>query len=345
MFTGFASDNTAGVHPRILDAVVRANTGYCKPYGADEYSAQMRDVFASIFGSDAEFFLALSGTGANVLCLRAMLRPWQGVICANVAHINTDESGAPEWVCGSKLLSLPSTDGKITPDAIDVYLPDLHDCHHSTPRVLSITQSTEKGSVYTRDEICALTEKAHKHGLLVHMDGTRLANAVASLESTGESIRSITCDAGVDAMSFGGTKNGLMLAEAVVLFNKNLAEDFLTMRKQSLQLVSKMRFIAAQFIEALQGGSHCLWLENARHANKMACKMAEALQAVPYMQVRKPQANAVFVCMPPEYIARLQQQFYFYEVDPSIHEARLMCSFATTDAEIEAFVAAALALA
>lgn len=345
MFVGFASDNTAGAHPRILDAVVRANSGYCKPYGADEYSDQMRDVFHGIFGDDTEVFLALSGTGANVLCLRAMLRPWQGVICADVAHINTDESGAPEWVCGSKVLPVPSIDGKMTPDSIDAYLPDIDNCHHSTPHVLSITQSTEKGSVYTRDEICALTEKAHKHGLFVHMDGTRLANAVASLESKGESIRSLTRDAGIDALSFGGTKNGLMLAEAVVLFNTSFADDFLTMRKQSLQLASKMRFLAAQFIEALDGGTHCLWLENARQANLMARKLADSLRSIPYMQVREPQANAVFVSMPPHYIAQLQQQFYFYETTPAIHETRLMCSFATTDAEIEAFAAAAQALA
>ena len=349
MFLGFASDNTAGAHPRILDAVFRANQGYCRPYGFDEYSIRAEAMFRELFDADVEAFFALSGTGCNVLCLRPMLRPWQGVICSDVAHIQTDESGAPEWVAGSKLLTVPSHNGKIVPQALDIYVPDLEDCHHSTPHVLSITQSTEKGAVYSREEILALTSKAHELGLLVHMDGTRLANAVAALEGGGRdalaTLRAITRDAGVDVLSFGGSKNGLMLAEAVVFFRPELAADFRTMRKQSLQLVSKMRFVAAQFIEALEGGNDALWFQNARHANAMAQRLADGLSALPHIRVRKPEANAVFACMSPEHIARLQQDFYFYEVDQSIHEVRLMCNFGTTDQEINDFVNAARALA
>lgn len=349
MFTGFASDNAAGVHPRILEAVARANDGYCKPYGFDGYSDAAASLFRSLLGENADVFFALSGTGANVLCLRAALRPWQGVICSSVAHIDTDESGAPEWGTGSKLLVVPAENGKITPAAVDVYLPDREDCHHTTPRVLSITQTTEKGSVYSLDEVRALADKAHRHGLLVHMDGTRLANAVAALEtdSRGASatLRALTRDAGIDMLSFGGAKNGLMLAEAVVFFRPDLAEDFRTLRKQSLQLVSKMRFVAAQFLEALKDGDESLWFGNARHANAMARRLAEELAGVPYMTVRQPEANAVFVRMDPDRMARLQKDFYFYEVDAELHEARLMCSFATTEEEIAAFAEAAKALA
>lgn len=346
MFVGFASDNAAGAHPRVLEAVARANQGYCKPYGADEYSAQAKAEFRKLFGPDIDVYFALSGTGANVLCLRSLLKPWQAVICADVAHINTDESGAPEWGVGAKLLPVPTVNGKIAPDALDAYLPDLADFHHSTPHVLSITQSTEKGSVYSPDEIRALAAKAHEHGLLVHMDGTRLANAVAALEPHGVDLRSVTRDAGVDVLSFGGSKNGLMFAEAVVFFRPELADDFRTMRKQSLQLLSKMRYVAAQFIEALKDGPvDSLWLQNARRANAMARKLADGLREVPYMQVRTPEANAVFARLDPERIARLQQDFYFYEVDHTIHEVRLMCNFGTTDEEIAAFVNAARALA
>ncbi|MCH5277715.1 MAG: threonine aldolase [Desulfovibrionaceae bacterium] len=341
MFVGFISDNAAGVHPRILDAVVRANSGYCPAYGEDDYCRQAQAEFRRLFGGDIEVFLALSGTGCNVLSLRSALRPWQAVICSDVAHINMDESGAPEWGAGSKLLAVPSVNGKISPDSLDIYLPDIKDCHHATPHLLSITQTTEKGAVYTPEEIRALADKAHANGLLVHMDGTRLANAVAALEPRGVNLRALTRDAGVDLLSFGGTKNGLMLGEAVVFFRPELAEDFRTMRKQSLQLVSKMRFVAVQFIEALRDG---LWLENARHANKMARLLADGLAGVPYMTVREPEANAVFVRMEPERMARLLQDFDFHETDSASHEARLMCSFATTEEEVAAFVRAARAL-
>jgi threonine aldolase len=338
MFFGFESDNTAGAHPRVLDALVRANEGYCPSYGEDEYSARAESEFRKLFGEDSEVFLALNGTGANVLALRSMLRPWQGVICADASHIFQGESGAPEWGTGAKLLPVPARDGKIAPDALDAYLPDLTNCHHSTPQVLSLTQCTETGSVYSPEEIRALAGKAHGNGLLVHMDGSRLANAVAAL---GGDARAVTRDAGVDVLSFGGCKNGLLFGEAVVFFRPGLAADFQTMRKQSLQLLSKMRFVAAQFIESLKDG---LWLENARHANDMARLLADGLAALPFIQVRAPQSNAVFARMEPEHISRLQRDFAFLEWNPRIHEVRLMCSFRTTREEVAAFVAAARAL-
>lgn len=338
MFLGFTSDNASAAHPRILEAMIRANQGYCKPYGEDEYSVEAVEQFRKLLGPDAEVFFSLCGTGANVLALRAMLRPWEAVICADVSHINTDESGAPEWATGSKLLPAPSEGGKIRPESIDCYLPARHSFHHSTPKVLSLTQSTEMGTVYTQEEVRALADKAHRSGLYVHMDGSRIANAVAALEKDGVTLKSLTRDSGVDVLSFGGAKNGLALAEAVIFFRPELAEDFRTMRKQSLQLVSKMRFVAAQFTEALKDG---LWLDNARHANDMAAKFAGMLSAIPCMKVIPPQANAVFVQMEPKHIAMLQEEFHFLEFDPSRHMVRLMCSFATTDAELEVFVSAA----
>ena len=338
MFTGFASDNTAGAHPRIMKAVLEANTGYCRPYGFDEWSEAAFAEFRKLFGRDAQIFFALSGTGGNVMSLRAMLRPWQGVICSSVAHVNTDESGAPEWVGGSKLLTVPADgEGKIRPEQLERWAGDLAD--HVTPHALSITQTTELGGVYSLAEVRALTEAAHAMGLVTHMDGTRIANAVAALDVD---VRELTRESGIDILSFGGTKNGLMLAEAVIVFRPELAEDFLTMRKQSLQLVSKMRFVAAQFTEALKDG---LWLENARHANDMARYFSAELDRLPHMQARMPAANAVFVRMKPEHMARLMEKYYFYEVDRELHIARLMCSFATTREEIDAFVRDAAALA
>ena len=339
MFTGFASDNTAGVHPRIMKAVLEANTGYCRPYGFDEWSEAAISEFRKLFGEDAQVFFALSGTGGNVMSLRTMLRPWQGVICSDVAHINTDESGAPEWVGGVKLLPLPADEeGKIHPGQLARWAGDIKDCHHATPHALSITQTTEFGGVYSLEEVRALTAEAHAMGLVTHMDGTRIANAVASL---GVDVCELTRNSGIDILSFGGTKNGLMLAEAVVVFRPELAEDFLTMRKQSLQLVSKMRFVAAQFTEALRDG---LWLENARHANEMARYFASELNRLPHMEARTPAANALFVRMKPEHMSKLMEKYYFYEVDHELHIARLMCSFATTREEIVAFVQDAAAL-
>ncbi len=333
----FASDNTVGVHPTIMNAIQEANIGSCKPYGADEYCEEAENSFKKIFGDDIETFFVLSGTGANVLALRSILRPWHGTICTDISHINTDECGAPEACTGSKLLAVPSVNGKLTPAGIHHYLLDLNNVHHVKPALVSITQSTEQGSMYTVDEIKAITKIAHDNGLYVHMDGARIANAVAAL---GIDCKAMTKDAGIDVLSFGGTKNGMMMGEAVVYFTKGLSGDFYHQRKQSLQHLSKMRFIAAQFTALFKDN---LWLENAKHANSMAQYLAKELAKVPNISIsRQTEANAVFSIMPQNLIKRLQKNYYFYEINPEIHETRLMCSFLTQKEDIDIFIQKAI---
>ncbi len=334
----FASDNTVGVHPRIMEAIQKANEGACKPYGDDEYCAASEVEFRKIFGKDIDIYFALNGTGANVLAMKSILRQWHGTICTDVAHINTDECGAPEACTSSKVLPVPAQNGKLTPPAMAKYLLDLTNVHHVKPALVSITQTTEQGTVYSIDEIKAITKLAHDNGLYVHMDGARVANAVAALNCD---IKDFTVKAGIDVLSFGGTKNGMMMGEAVIYFNKNLAKDFYQMRKQSLQHLSKMRFIAAQFIEYFQND---LWLENARNANNMAQYFAAELAKVPNVSISRPtEANAVFSIMPPSLIEKLQKDYYFYVINPEINETRLMCSFATKKEEIDAFIKDAIA--
>lgn len=328
MIVSFASDNTAGASPEIIKAIAEANEGYAIPYALDDYSNLSDVVFSKIFG-DVVVCYTLSGTGANVVALKTMLRPWQGVICADVSHINTEEAGAPEVITGSKLLPLPSYDGKIKAKDIAMYLDSIGNFHRVTPHVVSITQSTEKGTLYSPEEIKEICDFAHKHGLLVHMDGSRIANAVAAL---GVDIKSITTDAGVDILSFGGSKNGLVFGEAIVFINKELSKDYMTMRKQSLQLISKMRYVSAQFNEFFKND---LWLKNARHANDMAQYLASRLENIKGLSVQKPQVNAVFVCMDKELIEKLSDEFYFYVTNPQIQEVRFMCSFQTTKEEVD----------
>lgn len=331
MIISFASDNTAGASKEIIQAIADVNEGYAKPYALDDFSNQSDDIFGKIFG-DVTVCYTLSGTGANVVALKTMLRPWQGVICADVAHINTEEAGAPEVITGSKLLPVPSYDGKINIANMKQYLVDKNDFHKVSPRVVSITQSTEKGTLYSVDEIKEICDFAHENDLLVHMDGSRIANAVASL---GCDIKAMTRDAGVDVLSFGGAKNGLVIGEAVVFFNKKLSRDYMTMRKQSLQLISKMRYISAQFNAYFNND---LWLNNARHANSMAQYLAQELSKIKSISVQDPEVNAVFVCMDKALIEKLQQEFYFYVTNHEINEVRLMCSFQTTKEEIDYLV-------
>ncbi len=335
----FASDNASGVHPRILAAMERANAGYARPYGQDPYTGQAKEVFARHFGPDIDMYFVFLGTAANVLGLRAVTRPWHSVVCADVAHINVDECGAPESVTGSKLQAVPSYDGRIRSTDIEPLLHMIGDFHHSQPRVVSITQSTELGTVYSPAQVRALADFAHANGMLLHMDGARLANAAAALDV---SLAELTRDAGVDVLSFGGTKNGMMFGEAVIFFNPELSREFNFIRKQGMQLISKMRFIAAQFIEMLHDG---LWLENARNANAMARLLADSLRGLPHVAITRPvEANAVFARLSPEHIARLQQDFYFYEWDPVLHEVRWMTSFDTTEADVREFIDAVTAL-
>ena len=331
---GFASDNHAGAHPEVLAAIADANEEHAAAYGADPWTARAQELLRSHFGTHVVAHLVFNGSAANVLCLRALCRPWHSVICAAQAHVNVDEGGAPEAIAGVKLEAVPTPDAKLTPDDVQRRLGRIGDEHAVQPRVVSITQSTELGTRYSREELRALADVCHEHGLLLHVDGARLANAAAAL---GVSLSAITTDVGVDAVSFGGTKNGLLLGEAVVFCDPAHAEGFEYLRKQTLQLASKGRFLAAQFIALLEGD---LWRRNAAHANAMAVRLADALGAVPGVRLTQPvQANGVFAVLPAQVTARLQRDWRFYTWNAATGEVRLMCSWDTTPAEIDAFAA------
>ena len=340
----FASDNYAGVHPLVMAALAAANDGpeYGGPapaYGGDELTLAARARFKDVLGPTAEAFFVFLGTAANVLSLQAMTRPHHAVLTAATAHINVDECGAPERHLGCKLMYVDTPEGKLTPELLRPFLLHLGNEHHNQPRVVSITQATELGTVYTTGEIRALAGFAHENGLLLHMDGARLGNAAVAL---GCGLREMTADAGVDALSFGGTKNGLMFGEAVVFLRPELAQDFPYIRKQGMQLCSKMRFIAAQFLALLKDdGQGGLWRANAAQANAMARLLAERVAGIPGVRLTQPvQTNAVFASLAPAIIARLQQRFAFYVWNHETNVVRWMTSFATTEAEVEAFAAA-----
>src|SRR4051812_29430258 len=291
---GFGSDNHAGVLPEVLEAIAAANEGHAHSYGDDDWTRRAEARFREHFGEQASAFIVFNGTGANVVGLRALLRAYEGVICAETAHLNVDECGAPEWNAGIKLLTVPTPDGKLTPELVEPRIARIGDEHAIQPRVISITQSTELGTVYSVEETRALARLARERGLYLHVDGARLANAAAALDVP---LRAITTDAGVDALSFGGTKNGLLAGEAVVFLRGGLGGEVAFLRKQSMQLASKMRFIAAQF-EALL--SDDLWRRPAAHANAMAARLAEAVGAIDGVTItQRVQANAVFAVIPP----------------------------------------------
>lgn len=335
----FASDNTSGVHPRILQAMERANSGAAKPYGDDPWTAKAEAAFRKLFGDDIDVFLVMLGTGANTLGLRSMTRPWESIVCSNSAHTHTTESGAVEALTGCKMIPLPSVHGKIRAQDILEPLKARGSAHNPQPRVLALTQATEVATLYQIDELREICDLAHKNGLLVHMDGARIANATAAL---GGDVRKLTCEVGVDMLSFGGTKNGMLCGEAVVIFNRALAQNFLTQRKQCLQLHSKMRFLAAQFLEYFQDD---LWLENARHANAMAARLAKHIEAMPHVSLAHPvEANGVFANLQAQHIAALQEKYYFYEVDSVHHTVRWMLSYDTTPEQVDQFAADIAAL-
>lgn len=332
---GFASDNSAAVHPAVLAAIAAANDGHAIGYGNDPYSRAVGQRVEQAFGECSRAFFVFNGSAANVLCLRASCRPWQAVICAATAHINVDECGAPEALAGVKLLSTPTVDGKLTPALVRSLITRVGDQHAVQPGVVSISQCTELGTVYSAAEVRAITTLAHEHGLPVHVDGSRLANAAAAL---GTSLRAITTDAGVDLVSFGGTKNGLLGAEAVVLISDRLADGFEYLRKQTLQLASKMRFLAAQF-DALMNDQ--LWLSNARHANAMAARLAAAVRGLPGVEITQPvETNAVFATLPAAAREQLHERFAFLPWNESIGEVRWMCSWDTTEEDVDGFAAA-----
>jgi threonine aldolase len=332
---GFASDNYAGVHPEVLAALALANGGHQVAYGEDVYTEHLQQVVRGHFGATAEAYPVFNGTGANVVALQAVTDRWGAVICAESAHINTDEGGAPEQVAGIKLLTVPTPDGKLTPELIDRQAFGFDDEHRAMPQVVSITQSTELGTVYTPDEIRAICDHAHAHGLTVHLDGSRLANAAASLDVP---MRACTNAAGVDLLSLGGTKNGAMYGEAVVVINKERVRRMKHLRKTSMQLASKMRFVSVQ-LEALLAKD--LWLRNARHANLMARRLAEGVRSVDGVEILYPvQSNAVFARLPHAVTERLQKRFRFYFWDEAAGDVRWMCAYDTAEEDVDAFVAA-----
>ena len=329
---GFASDNNAGVHPSMLTALNSVNEGHVIAYGDDPYTEKARAELRKIFGPESEVFFVFIGTAANVLGLSTLTQAYHAVICPDTAHIHVDECGAPEKFTGCKLLTCDTPDGKLTVDHIASHMHGIGFEHHVQPRVVSITQATELGTVYTIDEIRKLADYTHEHGMLLHMDGARISNAAVALKC---GFYEMTGGAGVDVLSFGGTKNGMMYGEAIVFFNRTLCEDFKYRRKQGMQLASKMRYIAAQFSAFLEDD---LWKDNAGHANRMAQKLYAAVRDIPGVEVtRRVESNAVFARIPSEIITKLQDEFFFYVWDEDQSEVRWMCSFDTTEEDIDSF--------
>ncbi len=331
---GFASDNNSGVHPDIIQAIIEANEGHTIAYGDDPYTEKAKQKFYELFGNDIDLYFVFIGTAANVLGLHTATRSWNAVICAETAHINVDECGAPEKYNGFKLLSVVTPDGKLTVDLVKKHMHGFGFEHHSQPKIISITQATEMGTVYTIEEIKKLADYAHVNNMYLHMDGARIANAAVSL---GIDFKAFTKDVGVDILSFGGTKNGMMYGEAIVFFNKQLGEDFKYVRKQGMQLASKMRFISAQFERYL---SDNLWYKNAEHSNNMAQLLEAKVKEIPEIQItQKVEANGVFAILPNrKLIEDLINEYFFYDWDESKNEVRWMCSFDTREDDIISFV-------
>lgn len=332
---GFASDNYSGIHPEVLEAIAAATGGHQTSYGDDDYTAALQLAIQRHFGPQATAYPVFNGTGANVVSLQAATTRWGAVICSETAHINVDECGAPEKMAGLKLMTVPTPDGKLTPALIDREARGFTDEHRAQPQVVSLTQSTELGTLYTIDELSAICEHAHSAGMMVHLDGARISNAAVSL---GAEFADFTTKVGIDILSFGGTKNGLMMAEAVVVLNPTLDNHVKYIRKSSMQLGSKMRFLSAQLLALLEGD---LWRRNATRSNAMAQRLATAVADIPGVQVTRPvQANAVFAILPAEVTRRLQQQFRFYVWDESTGEVRWMTTFDTTEGDVDTFAAA-----
>jgi threonine aldolase len=331
----FASDNYAGVHPEVLAALADANGGHQISYGEDVYTERLAERVRETFGEGAQTFPVFNGTGANVVGLTAMMPRWGAVISTGTAHIHTDEAGAPERVSGLKLLPVGTPDGKLTPELIATEAWGWGDEHRAQPLVVSITQSTELGTVYSVDEVRAITDYAHEHGMSVHMDGARIWNAAAAL---GVPLRAFTSDAGVDVLSLGGTKNGLLGAEAVVVLDPQRAEGILFLRKLSMQLASKLRFMSAQLLTLFEDD---LGLRSAAHANAMAQRMRSALEGTPGLSFSQPtDANAVFAVLENAAADRIRERYRFYDWDRAAGQVRWMCSFDTSEADVDAFVAA-----
>ncbi len=334
MKKGFASDNNSGVRPEILKAIEAANVGHVVGYGDDPYTQKAIEVFREKFGDDTEVFFVFNGTGANVLGLSTVTQSFHSVICAETAHIQEDECGAPEKFTGCKLIPVEPVNGKVTPEAVLPHLKGFDFEHHSQPRVISVSQVTEMGTVYQPHEIIALADLAHKNNMFLHMDGARIANAAVSL---GMDFREFTRDCGVDILSFGGTKNGMMMGEAVLFFNAELTGLTKYIRKQSMQLYSKMRFVGAQFLAYFEDD---LWKTTATHATKMAKLLEKEVTKIPEIKIIEPvEANGIFAAVPERIIEPLQKEFFFYIWNEQRSEVRWMCSFDTTEQEIIDFAA------
>lgn len=336
---GFASDNNSGAHPQILEAIHRANQGHALAYGNDPLTETATKKIQALFKGFSETHFVFNGTAANVLALSAMTEPFNAILCTESAHIHVDECGAPERFTGCKLVTTSSPDGKLTPALLDKIYSGIGDQHHVQPKVVSVSQSTEMGTVYSPAELKALAQWAHARKMYLYVDGARIANAVASLNIN---ISQLLEDSGVDAFSFGGTKNGMLMGEAVVFLNKELAADFKFRRKQGMQLASKMRFLACQFEEML---SNDLWLKTSAHANRMAKLLEAGMRELPGVKItQKVDANGVFAILPKEAISRLQDVSFFYVWNPGTCEVRWMTSWDTTEEDVEAFVTKARAL-
>ena len=349
MKRGFGSDNHSGISPEVLQAITAANIDHALAYGDDEWCARTEELFRREFGPQSRVYFVFNGTGANVLCIDAMCRSHEAVVCAETAHINVDECGAPQRVVGCRLLTVDTPDGKLTPELVKTRLHGFGFEHHSQPKAISITQSTELGTLYTLAEIRALADLAHTNNMYLHMDGARLANAAVALGCT---FKEMTTDLGVDCLSFGGTKNGMLMGESCVILNPALDIDMKYRRKQMTQLCSKMRFIAAQFEAYLTTG---LWRRNAEHSNRMAQLLHEEVKKLGVRVMYDVQVNSVFVQLPADIWHALQKEYFFYDWDEgtssecSDSEAenkiaqnvvRWMCSFDTTEEDIHSFIAA-----
>lgn len=334
VWRGFASDNYAGIHPNVLSAIAQANVGHQVAYGDDAVTAMLGEVMREHFGPQAQVFPVFNGTGANVVSLQAMCKSWESVICSSDAHIHADEGGAPEKVAGLKLHLVDTPDGRLTPDTVRTQAWGFGDEHRAQPKVVSLTQVTELGTVYRPEDVAALVEQAHALGMYVHMDGARIANAAAHL---GMPMRAFTSDVGIDAVSLGGTKNGAMGAEAVIILNPELAPAIKFVRKSGMQLASKMRFISAQLVALFEED---LWLKNAHHSNQMAMRLYEAVANIEGLEIERPQANSLFPILPNEVTQKLKEHFAFYIWNHMTGKVRWMCSWDTTAQDVDAFAEA-----
>lgn len=329
----FMSDNNSGVHPKVMEAMLNVNSGHDYSYGNDNTTKEAINKIKEQLGADVDVYFVTTGTAANVIGLSGLLMPYEAVVCANTAHINVDECGALEKFSGAKILQIPTENGKICGEGVKSFLHSLGDEHQSQPRIISISQTTETGTLYSIEEIKELTEFAHENNMLLHIDGARIANAVVALDTT---FKEMITDTGVDLLSFGGTKNGMMIGEAIVSLNKDLSKAFKFYRKQGMQLLSKMRFVSAQFVAYLSGD---LWRENALNANNMGKYFASSLSGISGITLKsEPETNMIFAYMEKDLIKSLQKKFDFYVIDEETNLVRLVTSFDTNKEDIDKFI-------